>query len=78
MSHTAREVFEKEDIPVINADKLQLRMVDEFAIIKAETLNNEIAKWNSKLKEQRKKEEEKKLLTVIDEYRAKRKRKPVD
>ncbi len=78
MSHTAREVFEKEDIPVINADKLELRMVDEFAIIKAETLNNEIEKWNSKLKEQRKKEEEKKLLTVIDEYRAKRKRKTMD
>lgn len=78
MSHPAREVFEQETIPIINADKLELKLVDEFAIVKDETLTNEIEKWNRKIKEQKTKEQEKILLTVIDEYRAKRKRKPSD
>lgn len=77
MSHQAKEVFERENIPVISADKLETKLVDEFAIVKYENLKDEIDKWNIKIKELRKKEEEKKLWTVIDEYRAKRKRRPL-
>jgi uncharacterized protein len=76
MSHQAKAVLEEANIPIICADRLELKHVDEFAIIKDETLNNEIEKWKSNVENMRKKEEKQKLLKVIDEYKAKRKREP--
>jgi predicted RNase H-like nuclease (RuvC/YqgF family) len=78
MSHQAKAVLEESNIPIISADRLDIKPVDEFAIIKDETLNKEIEKWKSKVDQVRKKEEKQKLLKVIDEYKAKRKREPFD
>lgn len=76
MSHQATHVLEEANIPIISADRLEIKNVDEFAIIKAETLNNEIEKWKINVEQVRKKAERQKLLKVIDEYKAKRKREP--
>lgn len=74
MSHQAEDEFERNMVPILNADTINLKMVDEFAIIKDKDLNKEIKKWEANVKHKRRKEEKKKIIKVIDEYRAKRKR----
>lgn len=74
MSHTAEEVFEVNKIPIVEANKIYINQIDEFAVIKKTDLNREIEKWNSKLENKRNKEEKNKIISIIDEYRAKRKR----
>lgn len=74
MSHPAEEEFEKNSVPVLDAGKIDLKMIDEFAVIDRDVLKREIGNWEAKTKEKRKEEEQKKLLEVIDEYRAQRKR----
>ena len=74
MSHPAEEEFEKNNVPVLDASKINMKMIGEFAVIDRDILKEEIVNWNVKIKEKRKIEEERKLLEVIDEYRAQRKR----
>jgi predicted RNase H-like nuclease (RuvC/YqgF family) len=74
MSHPAEEEFEKNNVPVLDASKIKMKMIEEFAVIDKDILKEEIENWNAKTKEKLKKEEEKKLLEVIEEYRAQRKR----
>ncbi len=74
MSHQAKDEFERNMVPILDADKIDLRMVDEFAIVKDEHLDEEIKRWRANVEDRRRREEKKKLLKVIDEYRAKRKR----
>jgi predicted RNase H-like nuclease (RuvC/YqgF family) len=74
MSHPAEEEFERNDIPVLDADKINMKMIDEFAVIDIGILKEEIENWKVKSREKQKKEEEKRLLEVIDEYRAQRRR----
>lgn len=78
MSHQASEVLEKSNIPVLFSDKMDLKQVDEFAIIKSKALNSEIKKWKNNINKQREKEEKQKLLNVIEEYKAQRKRESGD
>jgi len=74
MSHPAEEEFERNDIPVLDADKINMKMIDEFAVIDKCSLKEEIENWKVKIMEKRKKEEEKRFLEVIEEYRAQRRR----
>ncbi|MEN4028766.1 MAG: DUF460 domain-containing protein [Methanobacterium sp.] len=74
MSHPAEEEFERNNVPVLDADKINLKMIDEFAVIDKGILKEEIENWKVKIREKRKKEEEEKFLEVIDEYRAQRRR----
>ncbi|WP_431061653.1 DUF460 domain-containing protein [Methanobacterium sp.] len=74
MSHPAEEEFEKNEIPIIDADKIDLKMIDEFAVVNRDVLERKIEDWKVKTEDKRKKEKEDKLLEVIDEYRAQRKR----
>ncbi|MDI6645181.1 MAG: DUF460 domain-containing protein [Methanobacteriaceae archaeon] len=74
MSHTAEEVFEVNKIPILDAQKISINQIDEFAVIKKTDLDREIEKWKLKLKNKRNKEEKNKIISIIDEYRAKRKR----
>ncbi len=74
MSHPAEEEFEKNMVPVLDANKIDLEMIDEFAVIERDVLNKEIENWKTMVENRRKKEEKKKLLEVIDEYRAQRRR----
>lgn len=74
MSHPAEEEFEKSMVPVLDADKIDLKMIDEFAVIERDILDREIENWKISVENRRMKEEKKQLLKVIDEYRAQRKR----
>ncbi|MGF7118788.1 DUF460 domain-containing protein [Methanobacterium oryzae] len=74
MSHPAEEEFEKNMVPVLDANNIDLEMIDEFAVIEEEVLKNEIEKWKTETEVKLKKEKEDTLLKVIDEYRAQRKR----
>lgn len=74
MSHLAEEEFEKNMVPVLDADELEMEIIDEFAVIDRDVLEKEIEKWKTKTEEKERKEEEKKLFKVMDEYRAQRKR----
>lgn len=74
MSHPAEEEFEKNEIPIIDADKIDLKMIDEFAVVNRDVLERKIEDWKVETEDKRKKKEEDKLLEVIDEYRAQRKR----
>lgn len=74
MSHPAEEEFENNNIPVLDASKIKMKMIEEFAVIDKDILKEEIENWNAKTNEKLKKEEEQKLLEVIEEYRAQRKR----
>jgi hypothetical protein len=74
MSHPAEEEFEKNMVPVLDANNIDLEMIDEFAVIEEDVLKNEIEKWKTEMEAKLKKEKEDTLLKVIDEYRAQRKR----
>ncbi|MGZ7210016.1 MAG: DUF460 domain-containing protein, partial [Methanobacterium sp.] len=74
MSHPAEEEFERNEIPVLDVKKIDLKMIDEFAVVSRDVLKEEIENWKIKTARKRKKEEEKKLIGVIEEYRAQRRR----
>ena len=74
MSHPAEEEFERNEIPVLDAKKIDLKMIDEFAVVSKDILSLEIEKWKLKISKKLKKEQEKKLMGVIEEYRAHRRR----
>jgi len=74
MSHPAEEEFERNDIPVLDADEINMKMIGEFAMIDKCILTEEIKNWKVKTNEKRKKEDKKRLLEVIEEYRVQRRR----
>jgi predicted RNase H-like nuclease (RuvC/YqgF family) len=74
MSHPAEEEFEKNMVPVLDAKKVDLEMIDEFAVIERDILDKEIENWKACVETRRNKEEKKQLLKMIDEYRAHRRR----
>ena len=74
MSHPAEEEFEKNMVPVLDANKVDLEMIDEFAVIERDILDKEIENWKARVETRRNKEEKKQLLKMIDEYRAHRRR----
>ncbi|MDI9623798.1 MAG: DUF460 domain-containing protein [Methanothermobacter sp.] len=75
MSHQALGIFEDKEIPVISEENLSLEIRENFALVKAKDLEKEIEKWKKKIMEKRRKKEKQKLWKIIDEYRAKRRRK---
>ena len=74
MSHQAIKIFEDNEIPIIPTQNIALEMRENFALIKKRDLENEIEKWEKKMRENRRKKEKQKLWKIIDEYRAKRRR----
>ncbi|HEX7467653.1 MAG TPA: DUF460 domain-containing protein, partial [Methanobacterium sp.] len=74
MSHQAEEEFERNTVPLIRADDMDLKMIEQFAIVNAGDLSKEIGKWKAGIEDKQIKENKKELLKVIDEYRAKRRR----
>jgi uncharacterized protein len=74
MSHRAEEVFKKNMIPILEFDRVNLKVTDEFAVINEEDLTREMERWKWDHENQLKKENKKKMLKLIDEYRAQRKR----
>lgn len=76
MSHQARSEFERNWVPIIPLETVDLKMADDFAVIISSDLDREIKKWEKNQEDKRKKEETNKLLKIMDDYRAKRKRSP--
>lgn len=74
MSHQAEEVFNKNMVPIVEFNRVNLKIKDEFAVIHNDDLDREMEIWNNKQKNEQKKENKKKMLKLIDEYRAQRKR----
>lgn len=74
ISYPAEEEFEKNMVPVLDANKIDLEIIDEFAVIDKDVLDDEIEKWETRVETRRNKEEKKQLLKMIDEYRAHRRR----
>ena len=76
MSHQARSEFERNMVPLIPLETVDLKMADDFAVIISSDLDREIKKWENNQEDKRKKEETNKLLKIMDDYRTKRKRSP--
>ncbi len=74
ISHQAQEEFEKNIVPLLRADEMDIRMIDQFAIINSMDLEKEIKKWKEKTENKMIKENNQEILKVFDEYRAHRKR----
>lgn len=74
MSHQAKEVFEKNNIPLLEEKNVDLNMADDFAVIMNTDLNGAIDKWSKNQEEKKKKEDRNKLLKIMDDYKAQRKR----
>ncbi len=74
MSHQAKEEFEKNMIPLIEEEKVDLKMADDFAVIMTNDLNCEIDKWKKIQEEEKEKEDRNKLLKIMDDYKTQRKR----
>jgi predicted RNase H-like nuclease (RuvC/YqgF family) len=74
VSHYAEEEFERNMVPLLKADQLDLKIIDQFAIVSTENLQSELGKWNAKIESKMHKENTQEILNVIYEYRAKRRR----
>ncbi len=68
MSHLAMEVFERESIPVIKEDDLEIMVFDEFALVRSEQLERAVDEAIKRL-EKRKLEQ---IEEIISEYRTRR------
>lgn len=74
ISHHALEEFEKNMVPLLQADNMELKMIDQFAIVNAMKLEEEILRWREEVEDKRIKESNQEILKAFDEYRARRKR----
>jgi uncharacterized protein len=74
MSHRAEEVFKKNTIPILEFDRVNLKITDEFAVIYKEDFAREIERWKMDQENQQRIENKKKMLKLIDEYRVQRKK----
>ncbi|MFX1509688.1 MAG: DUF460 domain-containing protein [Promethearchaeota archaeon] len=72
MSHLALEKFTSAQIPVLDASKLRITMVDEFAVVNIEELEKEISRWQKLHKISEHEEAADSLERLIDEYREER------
>jgi len=71
----AKEVFEDNELPILNENDLDIKFFDDYAVANSKELNEKIAKWKSKQRDKNVKKAEEGLLSVIEEYRVERKRK---
>jgi predicted RNase H-like nuclease (RuvC/YqgF family) len=74
VSHNAEEEFERNMVPLLKADQLDLKIIDQFAIVDNKNLQIELGKWKAKIESKMLEENNQEILNVIYEYRAKRKR----
>ncbi len=74
MSHHAKDEFERNMVPLLDEEDVDLKMADDFAVISTNDLDHEINKWGTNQKEKKKKEDRNKLLKIMDDYKTQRKR----
>ncbi|MFW9934453.1 MAG: DUF460 domain-containing protein [Candidatus Thorarchaeota archaeon] len=74
MSHLALDHFTSAQIPVIDAGNLRITMVDEFAVVDIEQLEDEIRKWQEHHKITEREDAADALERLIEEYRQERRK----
>ncbi|MEX2752815.1 MAG: hypothetical protein Q6366_013225, partial [Candidatus Freyarchaeota archaeon] len=74
ISHMALERFLEADIPIIPREDINIKQVDEFAIVDKEELERVLAKYKQRTLEQKRAQAEKLLETVVKQYREERQR----
>jgi predicted RNase H-like nuclease (RuvC/YqgF family) len=72
MSHLALDQFTSANIPVIEAKKLRITMVDEFAVVDIEQLHAEVMEWQKYHKATEHEEAADAIERLIEEYRHER------
>jgi predicted RNase H-like nuclease (RuvC/YqgF family) len=72
MSHLALDQFTSAKIPVLDASRLQITMVDEFAVVNIKELEEEINHWQKLHKITEREETADTLERLINEYREER------
>jgi predicted RNase H-like nuclease (RuvC/YqgF family) len=72
MSHLALDKFTSSHIPVIEAKKLRITLVDEFAVVDVQQLEEEIRNWQENQKITEHEEAVDALERLIEEYRLER------
>lgn len=74
ISDPAENVFKNCMIPVIPEDSIQIQTISDLIYVELEDLEEQIEKWMNKIKKQQKTEDKNKLISMMDEYRAQRRR----
>lgn len=74
MSHQAKDEFKENMIPILEEKDVDLKMADDFAVIRTHDLDAKIKKWKKDQEEMKDEENRSKLLKIMDDYRAQRKR----
>jgi len=69
MSHNAKQVFENEDIPVLN---LNTKIVENFGIVDKEEFRDAYSEWKTKAKIKAAEKKEKWLNKLLKEYKKER------
>jgi predicted RNase H-like nuclease (RuvC/YqgF family) len=72
MSHLALNQFKKAKIPVLDSKNLRITKVDEFAVVDAKQLEDQITRWKKRHSEEEKELAATALEQIIEEYRHER------
>jgi predicted RNase H-like nuclease (RuvC/YqgF family) len=72
MSHLALDQFHSAKIPVLNAENLEITIVDEFAVVDIHQLTQEVLKWRRRYLSNEREATADALERLIEEYRQER------
>ncbi|MTK63920.1 MAG: hypothetical protein F8N15_05200 [Methanobacterium sp.] len=74
ISDPAENVFKNCMIPVIPEDSIQIKKIADLIYVETGDLDDQIKNWMEKTRKQQKNEDKNKLISLVDEYRAQRRR----
>lgn len=74
ISDPAENVFKNCMIPVIHEDSIQIRKMADLTYVLLDDLEEQIQGWIERIRKQQNTEDKNKLISLVDEYRAQRRR----
>jgi len=74
ISDPAENVFKNCRIPVIHENSIQIQKMADLTFVELEDLNEQIQIWMERTRKQQNNEDKDKLISLVDEYRAQRRR----
>ncbi len=72
LPHTVREVLREAHVPFFTSEELDVKRVDEFAVVERETLERAIGELLERWKEEDEEREAERFLKLVEEYRIER------
>ncbi|MFQ5833998.1 MAG: DUF460 domain-containing protein, partial [Candidatus Thorarchaeota archaeon] len=69
LSHLSEEELTKATIPVINAEKVELQRIDEFAFISRKKFEQQLQKFLTEVRERARQKGEDELVELVERYR---------